>query len=52
MVQMAGRAGRSAEDPDGFVYFAASAWTSSQRDACRQIREMNAYAKKKGFLEK
>ncbi|MBW5448483.1 DNA/RNA helicase [Cohnella sp. CFH 77786] len=50
LVQMAGRAGRSAEDPKGLVYFAASAWTSSQREACRQIREMNTYARRNGYL--
>lgn len=50
LVQMAGRAGRSADDPDGMVYFAAPAWTIPQRDARRQIREMNAYARSKGYL--
>jgi|GEM_PF-274961 len=50
LVQMAGRAGRSADDPNGRVIFAASAWTNSQRGACKQIREMNAFARRKGFL--
>jgi competence protein ComFA len=50
LVQMAGRAGRSADDPDGVVYFSAAAWTESQRDARRQIRSMNAFARKQGFL--
>ena len=50
LVQMAGRAGRSVDDPHGRVYLAASAWTSAQRDACRQIREMNAHARRKGYL--
>lgn len=50
LVQMAGRAGRSADDPDGVVYFAAPAWTNAQRSAVRQIREMNVYAKRKGFF--
>ncbi len=50
LVQMAGRAGRSADDPYGRVIFAASAWTNSQRGACKQIRDMNAFARRKGFL--
>ncbi|WP_276353705.1 helicase-related protein [Cohnella caldifontis] len=50
LVQMAGRAGRSADDPDGRVYFASPVWTRSQREACRQIREMNAFAARKGYL--
>jgi late competence protein required for DNA uptake (superfamily II DNA/RNA helicase) len=50
LVQMAGRAGRSADDPDGRVYLAAPAWTRPQREACRQIREMNAYARRQGDL--
>ena len=50
LVQMAGRAGRSADDPEGRVFFAAPAWTAPQREACRQIREMNREAKKKGYL--
>lgn len=50
LVQMAGRAGRSKDDPNGFVYFAASAFTKSQAEAIRQIRQMNAHARRKGFL--
>jgi competence protein ComFA len=50
LVQMAGRAGRSADDPDGFVYFAALHWTNSQRNAAKQIKEMNAYARRTGYL--
>jgi competence protein ComFA len=50
LVQMAGRAGRSADDPHGFVYFAAFRWTVSQRNACRQIKDMNAIARKHGYL--
>lgn len=50
LVQMAGRAGRSADDPDGTVRFAAPSWTNAQRNACRQIREMNRYAKRNGYL--
>ncbi|AWB46243.1 hypothetical protein DCC85_20140 [Paenibacillus sp. CAA11] len=50
LVQMAGRAGRSKEDPAGRVIFFSADWTRSQRGAIRQIRRMNALARKKGFL--
>jgi len=50
LVQMAGRAGRSAEDPAGHVYFAAKEKTRAQVEAVRQIRKMNALARKKGYL--
>jgi competence protein ComFA len=50
LVQMAGRAGRSASDPYGFVYYGATVWTASQRNAIRQIQSMNHLAKKQGFL--
>ncbi len=51
LVQMAGRAGRSKDDPNGKVVFAAPAWTKSQRGAIRQIRMMNTAAYKNGFLK-
>lgn len=51
LVQMAGRAGRSKEDPQGIVILASQEWTKSQRDAVRQIKMMNAYAKQNGFLK-
>ncbi|MDU4695611.1 MAG: helicase-related protein, partial [Paenibacillus sp.] len=51
LVQMAGRSGRSKDDPNGKVVFAAPTWTRSQRDAIRQIRMMNAAAYKNGFLK-
>lgn len=51
LVQMAGRAGRSQDDPNGKVVFAAPVWTRSQRGAIRQIRMMNAAAHKNGFLK-
>ncbi|TVX96128.1 DNA/RNA helicase [Cohnella terricola] len=50
LVQMAGRAGRSAADPFGLVFYAAPVWTESQRRAIKQIRNMNSLAKRKGFL--
>ncbi|MCR8844794.1 helicase-related protein [Paenibacillus sp. SC116] len=50
LVQMAGRAGRSKEDPHGLVYFAAPQWTKSQRGAMVQIKRMNRLAERGGYL--
>ncbi|GAA3412816.1 DEAD/DEAH box helicase [Paenibacillus hodogayensis] len=50
LVQMAGRAGRSKDDPHGRVYFAAVEYTNSQAEAIRQIRAMNRLASRKGYL--
>lgn len=50
LVQMAGRAGRSKDDPDGNVRFASPEWTASQRGAIRQIRQMNRLARRSGYL--
>lgn len=50
LVQMAGRAGRSQDDPAGKVYFAAKEITQSQKEAVRQIKQMNRIARKKGYL--
>ncbi|OWA36319.1 DNA/RNA helicase [Saccharibacillus sp. O16] len=44
LVQMAGRAGRSADDPAGAVVFAANEKTAAQVGARRQIRRMNRLA--------
>lgn len=51
LVQMAGRAGRSAQDPNGFVYFAAEEKTRSQAKAVKQIKEMNSLARKRGYIQ-
>ncbi|MDF9840130.1 MULTISPECIES: helicase-related protein [unclassified Paenibacillus] len=51
LVQMAGRAGRSQEDPAGTVLFLSPQWTSSQRKAIAQIRTMNAIACRRGYLK-
>lgn len=51
LVQMAGRAGRSKDDPRGTVVFVSKEWTKSQRNAVRQIRSMNVIAGKSGFLK-
>lgn len=45
LVQMAGRAGRSADDPAGAVVFAASEKTRAQSGARRQICRMNRLAR-------
>lgn len=50
LIQMAGRAGRSKDDPHGRVFFISTARTNSQIGAIRQIREMNRLAKRKGYL--
>jgi late competence protein required for DNA uptake (superfamily II DNA/RNA helicase) len=47
LVQMAGRAGRSIDDPHGIVWFCAREWTDAQKQACRQIDLMNKYAEEK-----
>nr|WP_172256294.1 helicase-related protein [Saccharibacillus deserti] len=44
LVQMAGRAGRSGDDPRGRVVFAAPQKTRAQAGARRQIRRMNRLA--------
>ncbi|MGE7613956.1 helicase-related protein [Paenibacillus sp. NPDC101420] len=52
LVQMAGRAGRSKDDPAGRVVFVSPQWTRSQRGAISQIRTMNIIARRKGFISK
>ncbi|WP_438493009.1 DEAD/DEAH box helicase [Paenibacillus sp. IHBB 3054] len=52
LVQMAGRAGRSKDDPGGSVIFLSSQWTRSQRGAISQIRTMNAIARRQGLISK
>lgn len=50
LVQMAGRAGRSARDPAGRVVFLSNERTREQRRAIGQIRMMNRLARRAGFL--
>lgn len=50
LVQMAGRAGRSSDDPFGAVYFCSKERNRSQIAAVKQIRTMNKIAKKHGYL--
>jgi competence protein ComFA len=44
LIQMAGRAGRSATDPKGNVWFCSEHWTAQQRRAIRQIKRFNNIA--------
>lgn len=41
LVQIAGRVGRSKTDPTGLILFCYQKYTSSLRNAMKQIREMN-----------
>ncbi|MFP4975379.1 DEAD/DEAH box helicase [Paenibacillus sp. CN-4] len=50
LVQMAGRAGRSKEDPSGRVRFVSPNWTRAQRGAIAEIRTMNRIGRQKGYL--
>jgi len=50
LVQMAGRAGRSADDPKGKVYFVAKHRNEAQLRAVKQIERMNKQAKKERYL--
>lgn len=52
LVQMAGRAGRSIEDPAGKVIFVSPEWTRAQRQAIGQIQSMNELAHRGGYLKK
>jgi len=52
LVQMAGRAGRSGDDPRGLVYFCGRERTRSQIAAVRHIRAMNRIAGRQGYLIK
>lgn len=50
LVQMSGRAGRSADDPYGRVFFCSRERTRAQSAAVRHIRTMNRIARKSGYL--
>lgn len=50
LVQMAGRAGRSADDPRGLVYFCGQERTRSQIASVHHIQTMNRIALKQGYL--
>jgi len=50
LVQMAGRAGRSGDAPNGAVYFLSQQWNEAQRKAVKQIKSMNELANDLGYL--
>lgn len=50
LVQMAGRAGRSGDAPNGAVYFLSQQWSSAQKQAIKQIEDMNKLALQQGYL--
>ncbi len=50
LIQMAGRAGRSKQDPAGKVIFTASEYGRSQKQAIGQIRLMNRIARKQNYI--
>ena len=50
LLQMAGRAGRSAQDPFGKVHYLSREHTRAQAEAIRQIRAMNRLAERKGYF--
>ncbi|MEK4248276.1 DEAD/DEAH box helicase [Paenibacillus sp. FSL W7-1287] len=50
LVQMAGRAGRSGDAPNGAVYFLSQQWNEAQRKAVKQIKSMNELASDLGYL--
>lgn len=51
LVQIAGRAGRSAQIPMGDVLFLGEDFTEGMKRAVRQIKDMNHLAKKEGYLQ-
>lgn len=50
LVQMAGRAGRSSDAPNGKVYFLSQQWSTAQKRAIKQIKSMNRLAMQQGYL--
>lgn len=51
LIQMAGRAGRSTQYPDGEVVFVSRHVTGAMKGAKSKIRYMNEQARKNGFLK-
>lgn len=51
LIQMAGRAGRSAEFPDGEVVFVGRTINKAMKNAIKKIRFLNSVARREGYLE-
>jgi len=51
LIQMAGRAGRSAEYPTGDVWFVAEKVTPAMKSAIKTIVDMNNEARRLGYLK-
>ncbi|MCM3750186.1 DEAD/DEAH box helicase family protein, partial [Paenibacillus pasadenensis] len=51
LVQASGRAGRSADDPHGRVWFVSAEASNAQKQAIRQITAMNRAAQRGGYLQ-
>ena len=52
LVQMAGRAGRSSQDPHGHVVFVAATRTTSQIKSIAHIKKMNRIAQQQGYFQR
>lgn len=52
LVQMAGRVGRSTDDPTGCVIYLGMSRSDAMVKAVKQIKRMNRMAREKGFLHK
>lgn len=52
LVQMAGRAGRSKDDPNGRVFLCSPQLNRAQKQAIRQIRSMNRLAQRQGYFQR
>ncbi len=51
LIQIAGRAGRSDDNPTGNVYFLHDGWSKAMKGAVREIRKLNRLAKEEGLIE-
>ncbi len=51
LLQISGRAGRSADYPQGRVFFCGSKISASMRQARRQVCRLNQWARRRGLLE-